>query len=105
MVWMYILECSDFSDYVGSTKALERRLCEHRDGTGARYTTRRLLVKLVYCGEYDRITDAFKREKQVQGWRRVKRERSINGSLEPLPTLAKKIFDKSKIGKNGLVVN
>jgi putative endonuclease len=103
MAWMYILECSDGSYYVGSTKNLERRLSEHQEGLGARYTTRRLPVKLVYCEEYDRVADAFYREKQIQGWRRAKREALINGDPDLLPALAKKIFDKSKISKDNSV--
>ena len=103
MAWMYILEYCDGSYYVGSTKNLERRLSEHQEGLGARYTTRRLPIKLVYCEEYDRVADAFYREKQVQGWRRAKREALINGNPDLLPTLAKKVFDRSKIDKNGLV--
>jgi len=103
MAWMYILECSDGSYYVGSTKNLERRLSEHQEGLGARYTTRRLPVKLVYCEEYDRVADAFYREKQIQGWRRAKREALINGDPDLLPALAKKIFDKSKIKKDNSV--
>ena len=103
MAWMYILECSDGSYYVGSTKNLERRLSEHQEGLGARYTTRRLPVKLVYCEEYDRVADAFYREKQVQGWTRRKREALINGTPELLPALAKKIFDRSKIKDNSVI--
>ncbi len=99
MAWMYILECCDNSYYVGSTKNLERRLSEHQEGLGARYTTRRLPVKLVYCEEYERVADAFYREKQVQGWRRAKREALISGDSQLLPTLAKKVFDRSKIDK------
>jgi putative endonuclease len=45
MAWMYILECSDGSYYVGSTKDLEYRLSEHQEGKGAKYTARRLPVK------------------------------------------------------------
>jgi putative endonuclease len=99
MAWMYILECCDGSYYVGSTKDLKRRLSQHQEGIGANYTSKRLPVKLVYCEEYDRIDDAFYREKQVQGWRRAKREALINGAPELLPSLAKKIFDRSKIDK------
>ncbi len=91
MAWMYILECADSSYYVGSTKDLELRLSQHQEGLGARYTSKRLPVKLVYGEEYDRIDEAFYREKQVQGWRRAKREALINGEPEFLPTLAKKI--------------
>jgi putative endonuclease len=67
MAWMYIVQCSDESYYVGSTKDLNRRLSQHQDGVGSKYTSRRLPIQLVYC-EYDRVSDAFYREKQVQGW-------------------------------------
>ncbi len=103
MAWMYILECCDGSYYVGSTKDLTIRLSLHSAGRGANYTSKRLPVKLVYCEEYDRIDDAFHREKQVQGWRREKREALINGNSELLPGLAKKVYDRSKI-KLGAVV-
>jgi putative endonuclease len=103
MAWMYILECCDNSYYVGSTKDLKRRLSQHYDGIGSNYTSKRLPVKLVYCEEYDRIDDAFYREKQVQGWRRAKHEALINGDPQLLPILAKKIFDRNKIEKENLV--
>jgi len=103
MAWMYILECCDGSYYVGSTKDLNIRLLQHQDGKGANYTSGRLPVKLVYCEEYDRVADAFYREKQVQGWTRRKREALINGAPELLPALAKKIFDRSKIKGNSVV--
>ena len=96
MAWMYILECSDGSYYVGSTKKLERRLAEHQEGIAAKYTSRRLPVKLVYSEEYDRVADAYNREKQVQNWGRAKREALINGKTDLLPELAKKKFEKNK---------
>ncbi len=102
MAWMYILECCDESYYVGSTKDIKRRLSQHQAGIGANYTSKRLPVKLVYCEEYERVDEAFYREKQVQGWRRAKREALINGQSELLPALAKKIFDRSKIKDDSL---
>ena len=104
MAWMYILECADGSCYVGSTKDLKLRLSQHGEGIGSKYTSRRLPVKLVYGEEYDRVADAFYREKQIQGWSRRKREALINGTPELLPALAKKIFDKSKINRENQVV-
>ena len=95
MAWMYILKCMDDSYYVGSTKNLELRLSQHQEGVGARYTARRLPVELVYSEEYDRVADAFKREKQVQNWSRAKREALIHGETDLLPALAKKKFSKS----------
>jgi putative endonuclease len=103
MAWMYILQCSDDSYCVGSTKNLELRFSQHQSGKGSTYTSGRLPVQLVYCEEYDRVADAFYREKQVQGWTRRKREALINGSPNLLPVLAKKIFDRSKIKDNSLV--
>ena len=85
---MYILLCSDGSYYTGSTNDLERRLHEHQNGEGANHTKKRLPVKLLYYEEYDRIDEAFYREKQVQGWSRRKKEALINGTPELLPTLA-----------------
>ena len=51
-------------------------------------------MELVYAEEYDRIVDAYAREKQVQNWGRAKREALINGDTEILPQLAKKKFVK-----------
>ena len=96
MAWMYILECSDGSYYVGSAKDLEFRLSEHQAGKGAKYTSQRLLVKLVYSEEYERVIDAYARKKQVQNWSRAKREALINGNQEALPKRAKEIFNRNK---------
>lgn len=86
--WMYILECSDGSYYTGSTNNLEFRFLQHQHGEGANHTRKHLPVKLVYFEEFQRIDDAFIREKQVQGWSRKKKEALINGELDKLPGLA-----------------
>jgi len=85
---MYILKCSDDSYYVGSTKDLKRRLMQHQNGEGANHTKKRLPVELVYYEEFDRIDQAFYREKQVQGWSRKKKEALINNKPEELPLLS-----------------
>jgi putative endonuclease len=86
--WMYILECSDGSYYTGSTNNLELRLIQHQNGEGANHTKKHLPVKLVYFEEFQRIDEAFYREKQVQGWSRKKKEALINGLVEELKKLA-----------------
>ena len=85
---MYILLCSDNSYYTGSTKHLKLRLGQHKDGTGANHTSKRLPVKLVYCEEFSRIDHAFYREKQIQRWSRKKKEALINGATNQLNKLA-----------------
>jgi len=92
--YMYILKCSDGSYYTGSTNDLERRLWQHQNGEGALYTKNRLPVELVYYEEYERIDYAFYREKQVKDWSRKKKEALIEGKLEELPKLAKKVWKK-----------
>lgn len=90
MPYMYIVECSDGTFYTGSTKDLERRLSEHQSGKGAKYTRARLPVKLLYYEVYPSVGDAFRREKQVQGWRRKKKKALIDGRQEDLPLLSRK---------------
>jgi putative endonuclease len=87
--WMYILECADSSYYTGSTNNLELRIQQHQNGEGANHTKERLPVKLVYVEEFERIDEAFYREKQVQGWSRKKKEALIKGEHNKLPELSK----------------
>ncbi|ALJ22317.1 GIY-YIG nuclease family protein [Microbacterium sp. No. 7] len=90
---MYILECADGSYYVGSTVNLDHRVWQHEVGEAAAYTRRRRPVRLVYFEHFDRVDDAYRREKQVQGWGRAKRRALIdNVGDQLLPTLSKKRF-------------
>jgi putative endonuclease len=86
--YMYILECADGSYYTGSTNNLALRLAQHQRGEGANHTRKRLPVTLVYYEEYERVDEAFYREKQVQGWSRKKKEALIRGAPHLLPALA-----------------
>jgi putative endonuclease len=86
--YMYILQCVDGSYYTGSTKNLPRRLWQHQNGLGANHTAKRLPVTLVYAEKFKRVADAFKREKQVQGWSRSKKEALIQKEWDQLHVLA-----------------
>ncbi|MEM6435437.1 MAG: GIY-YIG nuclease family protein, partial [Cyanobacteria bacterium P01_D01_bin.115] len=79
---------ADDSYYTGSTRNLERRLVQHQRGEGARHTAKRLPVELIYGEEYDRVEDAFQREKQVQRWSRKKKEALMAGDMNELHRLA-----------------
>jgi len=85
---MYILQCADESYYTGSTNNLALRLQQHQEGKGANHTKKRLPVKLVYFESFERIDDAFYREKQVQGWSREKKEALIQGMQGVLHKMA-----------------
>jgi len=87
--YMYILQCSNGQYYTGSTNDLDRRLAQHQNGEGANFTKKHLPVELVYYEEFQRIDEAFYREKQVQGWSRKKKEALIKGDQKELPFLSK----------------
>ena len=89
MPYMYILECSDGTYYVGSTWNIGRRLSQHNSGEGAEYTRTRRPVTLLYVEEHYMIKDAFAREKQVQRWSRRKRRALIEGRPSELPQLSR----------------
>jgi len=87
--YVYILQCSNGKYYTGSTKNLKKRLNQHQMGEGANFTRKHLPVKLVYYEEFQRIDDAFYREKQIQGWSRKKKEALINGESSKLPVISR----------------
>jgi putative endonuclease len=95
--YMYILKCSNGAYYTGSTNNLEIRLEQHQKGEGAQFTRRNLPVELVYFEEFNRIDEAFYREKQIQKWSRKKKEALINGDLEKLVKLSKNYSQNKKI--------
>jgi putative endonuclease len=78
--YFYLLRCRDNSCYAGVTTSLDRRLMEHNSGTGARYTCGRRPVVLIYYERFDSSSEAKKREAQVKGWPKVKKEKLASGS-------------------------
>ena len=65
--------------YTGVTNDLRRRVLEHKNGKGGKFTSRYRITKLVYyeCG--DDINAAIDREKQIKGGSRQKKNDLING--------------------------
>src|SRR4051812_14867359 len=86
--WMYILHCANGAYYTGSTNDLDLRIQQHQNGEGANFTKKHLPVKLVYYEEFQRIDEAFNREKQVQRWSRAKKEALIAGNSNLLHNLS-----------------
>jgi putative endonuclease len=69
--YCYIVECSDGTYYTGWTIDPERRVSQHNKGVGAKYTSTRRPVKLVYLESQPNRTEAMKRELAIK---RMKRE-------------------------------
>ena len=66
--------------YVGVTNYLEKRVDEHRAGTGGAFTRQYRVHTLVYVEEYQQIEDAIVREKQIKGWRRSKKDALVEAA-------------------------
>lgn len=66
-VWyVYLLECSDKTIYTGITNNLERRIAQHNEGKGAKYTRGRgpvALIKSFICASKN---EALKLEYKIK---------------------------------------
>ena len=71
--FVYLMTNQSGTLYTGVTNDLERRVYEHRQGTGSRFTSKYRIKHLVYWEECGDIGDAIAREKQIKGWRRSKK--------------------------------
>ena len=66
MNYTYILECKDGTLYTGWTNNLEKRVKDHNEGKGAKYTKARRPVTLVYYEEFESKEEAMKREYAIK---------------------------------------
>lgn len=64
--YVYILRCKDNSYYTGYTTDVKRRLEEHSNGTGAKYTRGRSPLELVYMEGFATRSLACKRESDIK---------------------------------------
>jgi putative endonuclease len=72
--YTYIVECADGTLYTGWTTDLQNRVAAHNLGTGAKYTSGRAPVKLVYFEEYADKKTAQQREHSIKRLPREKKK-------------------------------
>ena len=89
MYTVYILRFSDNSLYIGQTNNLAERLAQHNNHTtkSAKFSKDHGNFVLVYQEEYVSRLEAMRREKQLKGWTRAKKEALISGDKELLKKL------------------
>jgi putative endonuclease len=75
--WVYIVRCSDRSLYTGIATDVDRRVAQHNEGKGARYTRGRRPVSLVYCETQDSRSAASRREAEIKSLSRAAKETLI----------------------------
>lgn len=72
--YCYIVRCSDGTLYTGLTTDVERRVKEHNAGKGAKYTSMRGPVELIYQEPAGDRSSATKRERKIK---QMSRERKL----------------------------
>lgn len=77
MNYVYIVECSDGTFYTGWTNNLDKRIEQHCNGTGAKYTRGRGPVTLVYHEEFNDKRDAMRREYEIKRYSRINKLKLI----------------------------
>jgi putative endonuclease len=73
--------------YIGVTSNIDRRLTQHKDGVGSRFTSKYKTKDLVYLEEFESIQPAIAREKQLKNWHRqwkIDLIRSVNPEMKDL---------------------
>ena len=77
--YLYMVRCADDTIYTGISIDVQSRIEKHNSGRGAKYTSTRLPVRLIYSeSQSDRIS-AMKREIQVKRWSRKLKENLARG--------------------------
>ncbi len=59
--------------YIGVTNDLIRRVEEHKNGITEGFTKKYKCKKLVYYENFFHIEDAIRREKELKGWKRIRK--------------------------------
>ena len=86
--YLYILRSTNNKIYIGQTNSLLNRQNYHRWGVAAKFTVQNKgPFELVYSEEFKTRTEAMRREKQLKGWTRAKKEALISGDLNLLKKL------------------
>lgn len=87
--FVYIIRTQNNKLYIGHTNNLNRRELEHKTHHhGAKYLKDNATsFKLVYFEEFPSRVKAMKREKQLKGWTRAKKEALITENLDLLKRL------------------
>ena len=78
LFWVYILELKSLQNkdsfYIGYTQDLTKRITQHKEGKGARYTKGKKSIKLAYTETYKTRSEAMRREIELK---KLKRKEKI----------------------------
>ena len=77
MHFVYIVRCADGTLYTGYARDPKARVKVHNTGRGARYTSGRRPVRLVYAESFESVGEALRREYALKGRSRAHKEKLI----------------------------
>ena len=80
--YVYVVECDDSTYYTGYTTDVQRRVAEHNDGTGAKYTRGRRPVELVHVEAFETQSAAMQREHAIKQLRRSAKETLVQAAAD-----------------------
>ena len=81
--YVYVVQCSDGSYYTGYTTDVQRRVAEHNEGEGAKYTRGRRPVTLVHVESFEDQSRAMQREYAIKQLRRGAKETLVRDGDPP----------------------
>ncbi|MCF8714903.1 GIY-YIG nuclease family protein [Joostella atrarenae] len=97
--YVYLLECSDDSYYIGMTSNLNKRLYEHNVGIyPSAYTYNRRPLEIKWFAEFTNVNIAIEKEKQLKGWSRRKKKALIEENWDNLVKFSKNYTEYGKDG-------
>ena len=88
MHYVYIVRCTDGSLYTGYARDPKARTRAHNTGRGARYTSGRRPVRLVYSEVWETLSEALRREYELKQWPRARKQALIRDARRSARTIA-----------------
>ena len=81
--FVYIVRCADGTLYTGYARDPREREKAHNTGLGAKYTSGRRPVRLVYSELCESRGEALSRERELKSWSRARKEALVATAFEP----------------------
>ena len=83
--------------YIGFTNNIIRRIIEHKNDFGCKFTRKYKLKYLVYFEQCENVYSVIEREKEIKKWRREKKINLIKSVNLNLNDISGKLFKNNKI--------
>jgi predicted GIY-YIG superfamily endonuclease len=88
MHYVYIVRCTDGSLYTGYARDPKARTRAHNTGRGARYTSGRRPVRLVYWEAWETLSEALRREYELKQWPRARKQALVRDARRSAATMS-----------------